>query len=144
MGERYFFLPDFMRVLSEAGLAYMQPDPMRAGGLSQTRTVADLCDARKVAFAPHNSPGTGPVATAASLHLAASSHAFAILETREQLSDAEQQACSLRLEPEDGHVALPKGPGLGIELDWDRLVRDPVVAIVMPRAMRVDGTVGDY
>ena len=144
MGERYFFLPDFMRVLSEASIAYLQPDPMRAGGLGQTRTVADLCDARKVSFAPHNSPGTGPVATAASLHLAASSHAFSILEAREGLSEAERRVCTLRLDLDDGHVALPEGPGLGIDLDWEALSRDPVVGMVMPRGIRVDGTIEDY
>lgn len=144
MGERFFFLTDFMRVLSEAGLAYLQPDPMRAGGLGQTRTVADLCDARKVAFAPHNSPGTGPVATAASLHLAASSHAFSILEARERLSAGESAVCSLRLEIADGHVPLPGGPGLGIELDWDALTHGPVATRTMPRGLRVDGTVLDY
>lgn len=144
MGERLFFLPDFMRVLSEAGLAFMQPDPMRAGGLGQTRTVADLCDARKVGFAPHNSPGTGPVATAAALQLAAASHAFAILEAREHLSEAELGACTLRLDIDDGHVPLPTGPGLGIDLDWDALHRGPVATMVMPRGLRIDGTVEDY
>lgn len=27
--------------------------------------------------------------------------------------------------PVDGHVPVPTGPGLGIDLDWDRLVEHP-------------------
>jgi galactonate dehydratase len=98
----------------------------------------------KFFFAPHNSPGTGPLATATSLHLAASSHAFIMLEAREQLSEAERNVCTLRLNLDDGHVALPEGPGLGVELDWKGLTQHPVTTMIMPRGLRVDGTVEDY
>ena len=144
MGERLYFMPDFVRTLSEAHIGFMQPDPMRAGGISVTRTVGEMCDARKVKFAPHNSPGTGPVATAASLQLAASSQAFYILEARAELSAAEQAVCSLRLNVQDSHVPLPEGPGLGVELDWDGLTKAPVHTKFMTRGVRVDGTVEDY
>lgn len=143
-GERLYYISEFADLLTNTCVAYVQPDLMRAGGISQTRTVADLCGVRKVAFAPHNSPGTGPIATATSLHLAASSHAFAMLEAREKLSEAELNACTLRLNPSDSHVALPKGPGLGIDVDWEGLTHEPVITMTIPRVTRIDGTVEDY
>ncbi|MEM6428000.1 MAG: mandelate racemase/muconate lactonizing enzyme family protein [Deinococcota bacterium] len=142
-GERLYYVSAFVKLL-DTSVAYVQPDPMRAGGITQTRVVADLCGARKVFFAPHNSPGTGPVATAVSLHLAASSHAFMMLEAKERFSNAELDVCSLRLNIDDGHVPLPQGPGLGVELDWQRLTHESVTTMTMPRVTRVDGTVEDY
>jgi len=67
-GERAYDLRDCQRLIN-AGVSVLQPDVIHIGGTSAMVAAAELCDASSVSFAPHNA--SGPVATAATLQLAA-------------------------------------------------------------------------
>lgn len=123
-GERWSTIYDARRFLGTK-LAVAQPDVVWCGGLAQARKIAALAEADYVSIAPHNP--NGPLATVASLHLAASIPNFLILETvgSDEIRTMEQSVAHPLPELDDGCLYLPHGPGLGIELDWEACDRYP-------------------
>lgn len=91
----------------------------------QARKIAALAEAHYVPIAPHNP--NGPLATAASIHLAASIPNFLILETIGSTDDQAEQAAVARpaIQFEDGCLKLPTGPGLGIEPVFSEIAKRP-------------------
>ena len=123
-GERWSTIYDARRFLSKH-VSVAQPDVVWCGGLSQAKKIAAFAEAEYIGIAPHNP--NGPLATMASLHLAASIPNFLILETigSDEIRQQESQVASPLPSLEDGCLPLPKGPGLGIDLDWDACNRFP-------------------
>ncbi len=129
-GERLLTVFDYWPLLERQLVAYVQPDVIHVGGLLACKKIAALAEARHVSVAPHNP--NGPVATAAALHLAASLPNFAILEM--PADDYKWSAWwrdELLLDPtpvqaRNGYLELPRGPGLGIDINEDAIARYPV------------------
>ncbi|HVR36645.1 MAG TPA: galactonate dehydratase [Methylomirabilota bacterium] len=114
-GERLFTKWAFREVLEKGAASILQPDLCHAGGIMEARLIAGMAEAYYAAMAPHNP--LGPISLAAGLQLAASIPNFLC---QEQVSLGE----GYLKEPfrvEGGHVPLPTGPGLGVELDEDAL-----------------------
>ena len=63
LGERLFSRWDFKRVLSEGYVDIIQPDASHAGGITETRKIANMAEAYDVALALHCP--LGPIALAA-------------------------------------------------------------------------------
>ena len=89
-------------------------------GISQARRAAVLAEAYYTAVAPANRGG--PIATAAGLHIAASTPNFVLLEVPFPPDPADRKmrqalAGSTIEQPTDGFLNLPNGPGLGIEIN---------------------------
>ncbi|KAL4884877.1 enolase C-terminal domain-like protein [Aspergillus karnatakaensis] len=128
-GERLYTRWDIKRFLEDSSVDILQPDIAHAGGISETKKIANMAEAYDVAIAPHCP--LGPVAFAASLHVALSTANFAILEMSlgmhynteagdiDLLTYLKDQSV---FNIEDGYVKAPTGPGLGIEID-EELVR---------------------
>lgn len=96
----------------------MQPDLAHAGGISEVRRIAAMAESRGILLAPHCP--LSPVALAASLQIDATTPNFFI---QEHVTLGE----SLLRHPfavSDGHILVPEGPGLGIELDEDKLAAE--------------------
>ena len=109
----------FQALLREGLVDVVRPD-ISVHGISGARRIAALAETYYVAIAPHHEGG--PVATAAALHLAASVPNFFIQHVPypEAAADREMRAAivSAGLEtPRDGFLELPRGPGLGIEVN---------------------------
>lgn len=122
MGERLFSRWDFRPYLESGALDLVQPDLSHAGGISECRRIAAMAETYDVGMAPH-SP-IGPIALAACLQLAAATPNFVIQEMSLGIhyNSASEDLLSLMLNPEmfsinDGAVAVPDGPGLGIEIN---------------------------
>jgi galactonate dehydratase len=98
--------------------------------------MAEVC---QVLVAPHNP--LGPVATAAALQVAASVPNFALLEMKVDDVPWRNQLLTRPILPADGYFAIPTGPGLGIEVDWDVVRAHPYQAQDLPRARNEDGSV---
>ena len=122
-GEAEFTRWGFRRLLAERALDIAQPDVCAAGGLSECKKIADMANAFGLRCNPHVW-GTG-VALAASLHLlAVLPHNPPGLHPLEPWLELDQSEHPVRMavlrEPivrEGGWVAVPHGPGLGIEID---------------------------
>ena len=123
LGERLYSRWDFKRVLQGGYADIIQPDPSHAGGITETRKIASMAEAYDVALALHCP--LGPIALAANLQLDAVCYNAFIQE--QSLGIHYNQANDLMdyvSNPEvfayqDGMVAIPTGPGLGIEVNED-------------------------
>ena len=129
LGERLFHRWDIKRFLEDASCDILQPDIAHAGGISETKRIANMAEAYDVAIAPHCP--LGPLAFAASLHIGISTSNFVILEMSlgmhynveagdiDLLTYLKDQTV---FDIVDGYVAAPSGPGLGIEIN-EEMVR---------------------
>jgi galactonate dehydratase len=77
-----------------------------------------------VALSPHNYNST-TVGLAATVHASAGMPNFLITEYFINFEDVGREIAREPLLAEEGYVALPTGPGLGIELDEGALARHP-------------------
>ncbi|HKQ38982.1 MAG TPA: galactonate dehydratase [Verrucomicrobiae bacterium] len=110
-GERIFTKWGFREILEKRAATILQPDLCHAGGIMEARLIAGMAEAYYATIAPHNP--LGPISLAAGLQLAASIPNFLC---QEQVTLGE----GYLKEPfkiENGYVAIPTKPGLGIELD---------------------------
>jgi galactonate dehydratase len=116
-GERLFTKWGFREVLEKQAAAVLQPDLSHAGGILEVKKIAAMAECYYAAVAPHCP--LGPVALAACLQLDACIPNF-LAQEHVSLGDGYlKQPFQLV----DGSVALPEGPGLGIELD-DQALED--------------------
>ncbi len=114
-GERVFTKWGFREVLEKRAAVILQPDLCHAGGITEVRLIAGMAESYYAAIAPHNP--LGPISLAAGVQIAASIPNFLC---QEQVSLGEgylKQPFVVR----DGYLDLPRGPGLGIELDDEAL-----------------------
>jgi galactonate dehydratase len=120
-GERLVTIYGFRELLKQQAVAVINPDITNAGGLAETRKVAAMAQASYITVAPHNP--NGPLATAASAHLAACIPNFLILERRGQAEDVgrAEEVSFPPLVMRDGKLSLPEGPGWGVELEREIL-----------------------
>ena len=118
-GEHLFGVHDFEACLNWGEATVLQPDPATAGGLLEAMAIAELGVERGARVVPHSA--AGPVALAAAIHLGAAAPAISLIEYPYPLAQCwERVAPGAALLPEhivDGALAVPEGPGLGIELD---------------------------
>ncbi|MGQ9526045.1 MAG: galactonate dehydratase [Armatimonadota bacterium] len=114
-GERLFTRWGFRKVLEKQAAAIIQPDLSHAGGILETRKISALAETYYVGVAPHCP--LGPIALAACLQLDACIPNFVCQEHATTGEGYLKQPFQVR----DGHVDLPSGPGLGIELDEESI-----------------------
>jgi galactonate dehydratase len=126
-GERVYSRWDLKPLLT-SGLAYLQPDPGNAGGLTETRKMMALAEAYGMACAPHSA--AGPILLAACIQLGLAVPNVILQECPAVDFPDEYQ----RYAPQAGEqfklvsgcLAAPEGPGLGIVIN-EHAVRADVV-----------------
>ncbi|MFN3943331.1 MAG: galactonate dehydratase [Allosphingosinicella sp.] len=125
LGERLYSRWDFKPFLASGAVDIIQPDLSHAGGLSECRRIAAMAEAYDVAVAPHCP--LGPLALAACLQLAACTPNVVLQEMSLGIHYNEGHdlfsfcADASVLTPEDGFLAIPTGPGLGVEIDEQKV-----------------------
>lgn len=110
-GERIFTKWGFREILEKGAATVLQPDLCHAGGITEVRLIAGMAEAYYASIAPHNP--LGPISLAAGIQLAASIPNFLC---QEQVSLGEGYL-KAPFRVADGSIDLPRGPGLGVELD---------------------------
>ena len=129
-GECEFTRFGFRDVLATRAMDIIQPDTCAAGGLSECKKIADMAEAFGIRYNPHVW-GTG-IAIAASLQLLAvlPSHTPLSLAPLDPMLEFDRTEHPIRqavltrpIEHVGGMVAVPDGPGLGIEIDREALAR---------------------
>ena len=111
-GERLTTKAEFALALC-AGASILQPALGRAGGLWEGKKIAVLAEAAGAQIAPHLY--AGPVEWAANIHLAVTCPNLLMAETIE--TPFHDALINGAIRVEDGHIAAPEAPGLGIEVD---------------------------
>jgi L-rhamnonate dehydratase len=113
-GEEEVTLSGFEKLL-DCGLAVLQPDVARVGGLTVARQVGQLA-ARHHRMVVNHSYKTG-VSVAASLHFLAALPNTEWLEYCVEPSPLRQRLTRQSFPVQEGWVAVPEEPGLGVDLD---------------------------
>ncbi|WP_417605477.1 mandelate racemase/muconate lactonizing enzyme family protein [Primorskyibacter flagellatus] len=114
-GERLTTKAEFAALLRLGGVRILQPALGRAGGIWEARKIAAMAEGFNAEIAPHLY--AGPVEWAANLHLAATIPNLLMAETIETPFHDALIRGAIRVE--NGFVAAPQGPGLGIDVDED-------------------------
>ena len=122
-GEHLFGVDEAIDAMRRGQLQVLQPDASTCGGLTAARGMAAAAAGFGVRVVPHMC--AGPISLAANLHLAASVPAIRLVEYPPSLAEAWSTfGRGFELGPKtivDGKLAIPDGPGLGVELDEDAL-----------------------
>jgi galactonate dehydratase len=127
LGERLYSRWDFKPFFETGAVDIIQPDLSHAGGILECRKIAAMAEAYDIAVAPHCP--LGPLALASCLQLAACTPNVAIQEMSlgihynvgaDLFTYCKQED---QLAPRDGYLAIPEGPGLGVDVD-EEVVRE--------------------
>ena len=113
-GERLSGKAEFALAL-RYGARILQPALGRAGGIWEGKKIATLAEAAGAQLAPHLY--AGPVEWAANVHLGVSCPNLLMVEAIE--TPFHEALVTGRPRVENGFVAAPEAPGLGIELNDD-------------------------
>jgi galactonate dehydratase len=104
---------NYAPLLEKRAARILQPDVARTGGITAMKKIAAMADAHYVTFAPHNP--NGPVCTAASLHVAASSPNFLIMEEGNTQVQEYKDIFAGGWKPTLAEWEVPEAPGLGVD-----------------------------
>ena len=143
IGEVFNTVWDCQRLIEERLIDYIRCAVVHAGGISPARTIFALASVHGVQAAPHGPSDVSPIALAASLHLGAATHNFAIQEYM-GYPDLVHEAFPHAWTCDAG--VLPPGdePGLGVSLNEDLLRSEHYETAYPPVARRRDGTLTDW
>ena len=126
IGERLHSRYDFKQVFERRAAQVINPDTAHVGGISEMVRIGHWAEAYDVALAPHCP--LGPIALAACLQVDAICHNAFIQEqslgihynSGGDLADYTLPGQGFSFQ--NGHLAIPTGPGLGIEVDEARVI----------------------
>ncbi|HLK28797.1 MAG TPA: galactonate dehydratase [Puia sp.] len=126
-GERMFSRWQFKDLLAQGYVDIIQPDLSHAGGITECKKIISMAEAYDVAAAPHCP--LGPIALAACLQVDATCHNAFIQEQSlgihynkgNDLLDYLKNASVFNYE--NGFVNIPSGPGLGIEINEEQVIK---------------------
>ena len=112
-GERLLSRWEFREVFEKQAVAFIQPDCSHAGGITELKKIANMAEVYYIHVLPHCA--IGPIAFTACMHVDAVIPNFL---AQEQIDQGLGEG--IFKEPwkvENGHIELPKNPGLGFEID---------------------------
>ncbi|MDQ3814224.1 MAG: galactonate dehydratase, partial [Armatimonadota bacterium] len=124
-GERMFTRWAFKSLLTSGGADIIQPDVSHTGGIWELRKIAAMAEAYDVAVAPHCP--LGPITLAASLQVDfCTPNAFIQEQSLGIHYNQGSELLDYLVDPtvfhyRDGYVSRLSAPGLGIEIDEDKV-----------------------
>ena len=118
-GERLVGIHEFQNLFAERACAFAQPDLGSCGGITAAKKIASLAEANYVLMAPH--VWGGPVITAAAVQIDVNIPNFLIQESIYQSRGFFDEIVKVPFEWQGGDLIPSDRPGIGIELDVERL-----------------------
>jgi L-alanine-DL-glutamate epimerase-like enolase superfamily enzyme len=112
-GENYGTVWEFRRAFEAGALTYAQPSVTKIGGVTEMRRVTTLAESFGVTVVPH-SAYFGP-GLLASMHCIAAMPGGGLVERF--YCDFADNPYGDAIHPRNGRLALPQGPGLGLDPD---------------------------
>lgn len=114
-GERIYNNETMADLIRTQACDIIQPDVTNYGSIQALQHAAAMAKSRYMTFAPHN-PNAG-VSTAAALHLCAGIENLEVLEHMSRDVPWGDEIVKHDFEVENGTLAVPDEPGLGVEFD---------------------------
>ena len=113
-GENLYGRYDFFPLLSTR-VRTLTPDAMKAGGLMETKLIAQIAQIKEMVISPHNIGS--PIGTMAHAQVAAAVSNFGALEFHGHDVPIWKKLAKNKGIIESGFIKLSDEPGLGVELD---------------------------
>ncbi|HAP3654835.1 TPA: galactonate dehydratase [Enterococcus faecalis] len=149
-GERLYTRWQFKNLFKQGTVDIIQPDVALCGGILETRKIAAMAEAYDMAVAPH--APYGPVALAATLQVDSCTPNVFIQE--QSLGIHYNKGFDLLdfvknkevFQYKDGYVDLPSKPGLGLEMDEDKIKEIAQEGLIWanPQWENYDGTIAEW
>ena len=124
-GEQAAGFCEFERLADEGKVDVLQPDLTRCGGLTVGRQIAEMAQRRQIDCVPH--AWLTDLLKAASLHLNAYQMNSLYLEYNVSSASLLNCLCKEPIRMKDGTIPVPRGPGLGVEVDEDLIEKHRVL-----------------
>jgi len=120
-GEHRVSRHGFRDLIEGQAADVLSPDVQKAGGILETKKIADHADQYYIPLAPHNI--ASPVGTMAAVQACATFPNFLLLEYHSNDIPWWGDLVKGGQKPlvKNGRISLPSGPGLGIELDPEQV-----------------------
>ncbi|HYK12659.1 MAG TPA: mandelate racemase/muconate lactonizing enzyme family protein [Burkholderiales bacterium] len=123
-GENHFTRFEARELLEARAVDIIQPDPCKAGGITECKKIADLASAFKRPFAPHT--GMSAIDATACVHLlCAASNALIYEGDCAAYNPFRDELCRGAAQVVDGYIEPSDAPGLGLEVDESLFTRFP-------------------
>jgi L-alanine-DL-glutamate epimerase-like enolase superfamily enzyme len=108
-----------IEIIKADAAAFILPDTHIAGGLQPCVDIGRICEAAGIPCIMHCGHDLGPK-TAAMVHIAASCRAYSMANDSTYYG-LEDDILTERIPIQRGRIAVPRTPGLGIEVDPEKL-----------------------
>jgi len=112
-GEDIYLKEGFMPLFEKRAVSIIHPDLASSGGILETKKIGDAAQEHGIAMAMHMAGS--PVAALASVHCAAATENFLVLENHSVDEPNLNDLITGLPNPliQDGYIAVPETPGLG-------------------------------
>jgi L-alanine-DL-glutamate epimerase-like enolase superfamily enzyme len=120
-GEKATAQAEYIDLMDRGGLRIIQPDVARVGGITQSVRIGTLAESRSVRMIPHC--WSTDILVAATLHVVATLRDCPYLEYNVTANPLRRDLLTRPIRPQNGIVAVPTGPGLGIEINEETVRR---------------------
>ncbi|MDD9268540.1 mandelate racemase/muconate lactonizing enzyme family protein [Paenibacillus sp. GCM10023248] len=124
-GEDIYLKENFKPLLESGALSVIHPDVLTTGGILETKKIGDMAQEYGVAMAIHMAES--PIACLAAVHVAAATENFLALEFHSSDVDWWDDIIISKLPKplvQNGFIAVPDAPGLGIEELNDEVIAE--------------------
>jgi galactonate dehydratase len=119
VGERLHTRWDFVPIVRDRLADYLMPDVTWTGGISELKKISTLAETAYLPMTPHDA--AGPINLIAGAQVMLTVPNFYRMETSAYDLSSYDRFLSQPLDNRGGVLRVPSGPGLGVELDVDRL-----------------------
>ena len=123
-GEALYTRTEFREVLEQRAADILNPDICNTGGILELTQIAAMAEPFYVAISPHGWNSTS-VAAGAAVQASAVMPNFLIYEYALSVEPVSRDISTKYLKAEGGYIELPKEPGIGVELDEEKLSKYP-------------------
>lgn len=117
LGENAYGCRELSRLVTHGIAQILQPDVAKNGGISAALDVFDLADEHGIGVVPHYLGGA--IGQIASVHLVAGRAPDTLLELDANPNPLREELLVEPIAPVAGRLPVPRGPGLGVEIDAD-------------------------
>lgn len=126
-GEKQHTIMTWLPILESRAIGIALPDFMDGGGIAYGRDLARMCEIRSIPLCPHNY--SDAIGTLAIAQVSAAIPNFIAMEFH-FMDEPYWGGMIAGGWPviENGYIAIPDKPGLGIEVDWDFARRNAIEA----------------
>ncbi len=120
-GENEFGVQGFRELMDGRVVDIVQPDACRCGGITESLRIAELAATHGLRVAPHT--WSDAIALTANMHVLASLDHGITVEVDQTGNPLIEDLLATKWQVEDGEIAMPQGPGLGITLNENTVER---------------------